>query len=57
MQAITAMSHSLGLKVVVEGVETREHQQIAQGMQCDIAQGYYYSRPLPADEVRKFLNH
>ena len=40
------LSHSLGLKVVAEGVELEEHLQILRGLACDTAQGYFISRPL-----------
>ena len=41
----------LGMRVVAEGVETKEIYDILHGMNCDIAQGYYLSRPIPADEL------
>jgi EAL domain-containing protein (putative c-di-GMP-specific phosphodiesterase class I) len=48
--AIIAMSHALGLKVLVEGVETQEQFQFLARLGCDFYQGYLYSRPLPAEE-------
>ncbi len=41
----------LGMRIVAEGVETKEIYDILHGMNCDIAQGYYLSRPIPADEL------
>lgn len=49
------LAHSLGLKVVAEGVETAESLAILTGMGCDLAQGYYISRPMPLDGALTFL--
>ena len=50
MTAIVAMSHSLGLQVIVEGIETEHQEQIAREIGCDQAQGFYYQKPRPANE-------
>ena len=55
VSAIIAMAHSLGLKVVAEGVETAEQLAFLKSLGCDGAQGYYFSRPVPAEEVVKLL--
>ena len=49
--AIMAISLSLGLEVVTEGVENIEHEQILKNYNCHEAQGFYYARPLPAAEL------
>jgi diguanylate cyclase (GGDEF)-like protein/PAS domain S-box-containing protein len=46
--AIIAMGHSLGLKVVAEGVETASQLAFLRRLRCDELQGYYFSPPLPA---------
>jgi diguanylate cyclase (GGDEF)-like protein len=54
--AIILMAHALGLKVIAEGVETEEQKKILIDADCDFAQGYLYSRPVPADELEVILN-
>lgn len=56
-KAIIAISHSLGLKAIGEGVETEEQLQCLRSMGCDWAQGYYFSKPLRADEFQNFASH
>ncbi|MGB5177717.1 MAG: EAL domain-containing protein [Gammaproteobacteria bacterium] len=55
--AIISMSHSLGMKVIAEGVEQQEHMQMLLQMHCDQVQGYYISRPLTADQFEDFVRH
>ncbi len=45
------LGHELKMKIVAEGVETAEQLEVLQQMNCDIAQGYYFSRPVVADEI------
>ena len=49
------LGHELNMDVVAEGVETLEHLNILKEMGCDIAQGYYYSKAIPADDMTKYL--
>jgi diguanylate cyclase (GGDEF)-like protein len=55
MEAIVAVGHSLGLNVLVEGVETEEQAQLCQEIGCDIGQGYLFARPMPAIELEALL--
>ena len=54
-QAILAMARSLGIRVVAEGVETAEQLEFLCRHGCDALQGYYFSQPLPADELGALL--
>lgn len=55
VRSIIDLGHNLGLKVVAEGVETQEAQNMLRSYDCDEMQGYFYSRPIPADAVTKYL--
>jgi len=53
--AIITMAHALGLRVVAEGVETQEQLEFLGARACDAMQGYYFSRPVPADDMTRLL--
>ena len=55
VSAIIAMSHSLGIKAIAEGVESDAQLSFLCQKGCDAIQGYCLSRPLPADEFENFL--
>ena len=55
VQAIIAMAHSLGIKVMAEGVETAEQLAFLRQYRCDGMQGYYFSRPVPQEQFIKLL--
>jgi diguanylate cyclase (GGDEF)-like protein len=54
-ETILAMSGSLGLKVVAEGVETRDQLRFLEVRGCNEMQGYYFSKPLPAEQLVAYL--
>jgi diguanylate cyclase (GGDEF)-like protein/PAS domain S-box-containing protein len=56
-EAIIAMSHALSLEVVGEGVETTLQIAELRRLGCDLAQGYHFSRPVPAQEITRMLQH
>jgi diguanylate cyclase (GGDEF)-like protein len=55
VMAIINMAHTLNLKTIAEGVETEEQWKFLRLMRCDMGQGFYLSKPLPAEEVEKYL--
>ena len=53
--AVIALGHSLGLTVIAEGAETQAQIDFLRREGCDEVQGYFYSRPIPAADVKTFL--
>jgi diguanylate cyclase (GGDEF)-like protein/PAS domain S-box-containing protein len=49
-EAIIVMAQKLGLQVIAEGIETEQQREILNNMGCDYGQGYFFSRPLPAEQ-------
>ena len=54
-ESIIKLSHSLDLKVVAEGVETKEQLGYLDKMKCDIAQGYYFSKPEKFEIIKEMI--
>ena len=53
--AIISMASNLGLKTIAEGVESGEQLDYLHAQGCNEAQGYYFSRPLPAEQIAAFI--
>jgi EAL domain-containing protein (putative c-di-GMP-specific phosphodiesterase class I) len=53
--AVIGLAHNLRLRVIAEGVETQDELAFLRDCQCDEVQGYYFSRPLPADAFAELL--
>lgn len=49
------MAHTLGLKTIAEGIETERQLEILRSIKCDMVQGYYLSRPMPAGDIERML--
>ncbi len=56
-ETIIAIAHRLNLDVVAEGIETAEQADFLRRNNCEVAQGFHYSRPLPADAVVAFVRN
>ena len=57
VNAIISMAHHLNLKTIAEGIEQEEQLKELYSLQCDIGQGYYWSKPVPAHIVESFLKY
>ena len=56
-KAVIALAQSLNLRIIAEGVETQEQKEFLVSNGCQSIQGYFYSRPVPADEIQKILEN
>ncbi len=54
-KAIVTMAHELGMAVIAEGVETAQQRDLLSGIDCDLGQGYYFARPMPAEALEDLL--
>jgi EAL domain-containing protein (putative c-di-GMP-specific phosphodiesterase class I) len=55
VRSVVTLGHNLGLQVVAEGVENKRTLDMLADMECDLAQGFFLSRPLPAFEISEWL--
>ena len=55
LEAVIGLAGSLELPIIAEGVETAEQMFTLKNMGCDLVQGYYFSKPLPAEEFEEYL--
>ena len=54
-EAMIAMAHKLGIKVIAEGIESRDQDQLLRELGCDFGQGYLYSKAVSAEELEDLL--
>lgn len=57
IENIVELAHKLNMKVVCEGVETRDQVEFLENILCDVAQGYYYSRPMPVLDFEEYIEN
>jgi len=55
IEAIISMAHKLNIKVIAEGVETDGQRQMLQDAGCDLAQGYFFAKPMPKADFEAFV--
>ena len=55
LRSIIAIADALNLDIIVEGVETSTHVEILTGLGCEVAQGFYFARPGPAEVISRQL--
>jgi EAL domain-containing protein (putative c-di-GMP-specific phosphodiesterase class I) len=55
VNTVVVLASKLGMKTISEGVETEEQLEILKSFGCDMVQGYLFSRPVPEDEILRFL--
>jgi diguanylate cyclase (GGDEF)-like protein len=53
--SIISMAHKLGVRVIAEGVETKEQLKLLKNHNCDEIQGYYFSKPLPVEDFTELI--
>jgi predicted signal transduction protein with EAL and GGDEF domain len=56
VRMLVDLAHTLGMKIVAEGVESEEQAEQLNEMGCDLAQGFYFAEPLPVEEATGFLS-
>jgi EAL domain-containing protein (putative c-di-GMP-specific phosphodiesterase class I) len=55
VDAVVSLGHALGLTVVAEGMETAEESHQVHALGCDLAQGYYFAKPLPREQAEAYI--
>ena len=56
VQSIVEIGKALDIEVVAEGVETMEHARMLRDLGCEILQGYVFAKPMPAEELERFIS-
>jgi EAL domain-containing protein (putative c-di-GMP-specific phosphodiesterase class I) len=57
ISAIVAMGKAMGMTIVAEGIETTEQLKFLEKLNCDLAQGYLFSKPLPEQDATIYLKN
>ncbi len=56
VSSVISIADALGLAVVAEGIETKSQLELVYGLGCNFAQGFYFSKPVPAEEARALID-
>ena len=56
VQMTIDLAHTLGMRIIAEGVESEEQAEQLKEMGCDLVQGYYFAKPLPPESASEFLD-
>ena len=56
LTGLIALSHSLGVKVICEGIETEKQCGLVASSECDYVQGWYFFKPVPSEECEAFAD-
>lgn len=56
IRSVIGLGHSIGISIIVEGIETHDQLQIVRGMGCDEVQGFYYFEPMSSMEINEIVN-
>jgi EAL domain-containing protein (putative c-di-GMP-specific phosphodiesterase class I) len=54
--SVVKLAHSLGMEIIAEGAEEREHMDLLMSLGCDEVQGYFIAKPMPAEKFVDFVN-
>ena len=57
VKTIISLAKNLDISVIAEGIETEEQANFLRELQCDEVQGYFYSKPLPKEQIESLLNN
>lgn len=57
LKHMIAMIKELNMRILAEGIETKEQEELLEKMQCEYFQGYFFSKPLPEKEFLKFIDN
>jgi diguanylate cyclase (GGDEF)-like protein/PAS domain S-box-containing protein len=55
VQAVIAMGHNMNMQIIAEGVETEEQLKFLLERECDYGQGYFFSKPVPAEKIEELI--
>ena len=57
IKQVVVLAKNIDLNIVCEGVETKEQAEFLLGIGCDMAQGYFYAKPMPLEDLKHYLNN